>query len=622
MNRKPHIFAPVNWASAAAAIALALLAPAAEAAETRKLHALSLVGEPKYGPDFKQLDYADPTAPKGGTLRLSSFGGFDTLNPFIIKGNAADGLGRLFESLMTTPSDDMGAEYGLIAESVEVPDDLSYVIFNLRPEARFHDGSPITAEDVVFSFTLLVEQGRPHYRFYYQNVVKAEALAPRRVKFSFSGPPNRELPQIMGQLTVLSKAYWQDHDFSATTLEPPLGSGPYKVKALEPNRWITYQRVADYWGKDLPINRGRNNFDEIRYDVYRDQTVALEAFKAGEYDLRNENASKAWATAYDFPALRAGDAVKEEMTHERPQGMQGFAYNLRRPVFQNRTLRAALAYAFDFEWSNQNLFYGQYRRTESFFANSELAATGLPSAAELKFLEPLRDKLPKEVFEKRYQAPTTAAPGSLRQNLRSAARMLKAAGFRVEGGKLIDPKTSQAVAFEVLLVSPAFERVVLPFAKNLERLGVKARVRVVDPAQYINRLRDFDFDMVVGSFPQSLSPGNEQRDYWGSEAADRPASRNIIGIKDPAIDKLIDHIIFATNRADLVAASRALDRALLSGHYVIPQHHILVDRVAYWNKFGRPPKQPKYGMDLYAWWIDAAKAKALRQKRGGAQAKE
>ena len=592
-----------------------LMTAAAAAQEVRKTHALSLAGAPKYAADFSQLDFVNPAAPKGGTLRLAATGGFDTLNPYIIKGNPAAGLGLTVDTLMTSPMDDISAEYGLIAESLEVPDDQSWVIFNLRPEARFHDGSPITAGDVIFTFNLLSEQGRPFYRYYYRNVVAVEAQGAHRVKFTFSGPGNRELPQIMGQLPVLSKAYWQNRDFEQTTLEPPLGNGPYRVKSFDTNRAITYERVADYWARDLPINRGRNNFDQVQFDYYRDATVSLEAFGAHEYDYRNENSSKAWATGYKFKAVEQGLVKVALVPHQRPTGMQGFVYNLRRPVFQNRVLRRALAYAFDFEWSNANLFYGQYTRTESYFSNSELAARGLPSPAELKLLEPLRNDLPAEVFSEIYRAPSTADGNSLRRNLRRALKLLKGAGFRLVDKKLVDPATGRPVSFEILLVAPTFERVVLPFIQNLKRLGVAARVRTVDTAQYQNRVRDFDFDMVIATYPQSLSPGNEQRDFFSSAAADRPGSRNLIGIKSAAIDTLVDHVIFAKSRPALVTATRALDRALLWGFYVIPQWHIRSDRIAYWDKFGQAEKKPRYGVDIFSWWVDPAKEAALARAK-------
>ncbi len=574
-------------------------------------HALSLTGEPKYGSDFAHLDYVDPTAPKGGNLKLYAIGSYDSLNPFIVKGVSAAGLGLIYEALMASPGDDVSAEYGLIAESVEFPEDLSWVAFTLRPEARWHDGSPITVDDVIFSFNMLREKGLPFYRFYYANVVEAEAMGQRKVRFTFSGPTNRELPQIMGQLTVLPKAAFESRDLRRPASIPPMGSGPYRIKELDPGRSITYERVPDYWGADLAINRGRYNFDSLRYDYYRDQTVALEAFKAHEYDFRAENNSKDWATGYDFPALHQGLAVKAEVPHGSPTGMQGFAFNLRKPKFQDPELRRALAYAFDFEWSNKNLFYGQYDRTTSFFSNSELASSGLPEGAELAALEPYRDQLPAELFTTPFDLPISDGSGNIRGNLRQAISILRGAGWQLEDRKLIDPNTGAPLEIEVLLVSPAFERIVSPFVQNLEKLGAAASIRIIDPAQYQNRISAFDFDMVVSTFGQSESPGNEQRDFWGSESAAREGSRNIIGIESPVIDALIDKIIFAPDRASLVAATRALDRVLLWGHYVIPQWHIRYERIAYWDKFGRTEVTPKYGTDLFAWWVDPTREAAL-----------
>jgi microcin C transport system substrate-binding protein len=594
------------------AVVVAILAPAvAQEPKVTVSHGLTLGDTLKYPKDFKHFAYANPDAPKGGTVRMYSIGGFDSFNPYIIKGEPADGIGLVFESLMTSSEDDIMAEYGLIASSVEVPEDLSFVTYNLRPEARFHDGTPITADDVIFSLNVLKEKGAPIYRFYYANIARAEKLGPHRVKFVFSGPRNRELPQITGQLPVLSKAYWEKREFDQSTLEPPLGSGPYRVKQFEANRYVVYERVPDYWGKDLAANRGMNNFDAVRYDFYRDQTVALEAFKAGLYDFRNENSSRIWATGYDFPAVASGQVVKQEVPHQRPAGMQAFAMNTRRDKFQDPRVRWALAHAFDFEWSNKNLFYGQYARTESFFANSELAAREPPSQAELKLLEPWRGKVPDEVFARVYRAPKTDGSGAPRENLRKAADLLREAGWQVQGGQLVDPKTKRPFEIEFLLVSPEFERVVAPFIQNLRRLGIAGRIRTVDPAQYQNRVREFDFDMVVATFPQSLSPGNEQRDFWSSAAATRPGSRNLVGIRNEAVDALVEKIVEAHDRTELVAASRALDRVLSWNHYVIPQWHINSFRLAYWNRFGIPPARPDYGVGFFAWWIDPAKDRAL-----------
>ncbi|MEE8444655.1 MAG: extracellular solute-binding protein [Alphaproteobacteria bacterium] len=601
-----------------AGIALALCAAAAPAAEVKitKSHALTLGDAPKYGPGFTHLDYVNPNAPKGGAVRLSvANDSFDSFNPFIIKGNAAAGVGFLFEPLMSSVEDDMLSDYGVIAGSVEVPADLSWVIYNLRPEARFHDGSAVTAADVVFSFRMLKEKGRPFYRFYYANVAKAEALSRHRVKFTLSGPPNRELPQIVGQIQILSKAYWEKRDFTKTTLEPPVGSGPYRIKSFEPGRYITYERVKDYWGRDLPVRRGLYNFDEIRYDYFRDQVIALEAFKARLYDFRVEGSSKDWATGYDFPARKKGLVTVKTLPNSVPVGMQGFVFNTRRAKFQNRQVRQAIALAFDFEWSNRALFYGQYTRTASFFENSELAARGLPSPEELKLLEPWRGKIPDEVFTKVYSPPGTKGDGNIRPNLRKAVRLLRKAGYKVVDNRLIEPATGRPVEIEFLLVSPAFERVVTPLIRNLRRLGIKGRVRTVDPAQYVARRREFDFDVIVFTFRQSLSPGNEQRDYWSSEAAGRAGSRNMAGIKDPAIDALVETIVGARDRESLVTASRALDRVLQWNHFVVPQWHIAADRVAWWNRFGRPPKKPEFGVGFMSWWVDPAKDAAIAKAR-------
>jgi len=600
---------------------LALLSGWAVAAEVKvtKSHALTLGDAPKYGPDFTHLDYVNPNAPKGGAVRLSAIGSFDSFNPFIIKGNAAAGLGLMYEPLLGRVDDDMLSEYGMIAESVEVPDDLSWVIYNLRAEARFHDGSAITADDVVFSFEMLKEKGLPFYRFYYANVAKAEALEPRRVKFTLTGPPNRELPQIVGQIQVFPKAYWEKRDFAKSTLEPPVGSGPYRIKSFEPGRQITYERIKGHWTENLPLRRGQYNFDEIRYDYFRDQVVALEAFKAHQYDFREENSSKDWATGYDFPARRQGLVKVATLPNSVPTGMQGFVFNLRRSKFQNRRVREAIGLAFDFEWSNRTLFFGQYTRSRSFFQNSELAATGLPSPEELKLLAPWRGKIPDEVFTAEYNPPATTGDGNIRSNLRKAVQLLREAGFRVVDNRLIEPATGKPVEIEFLLVSPAFERVVTPLIRNLRRLGIHGRIRTVDPAQYQVRVRDFDYDVVIFTFGQSLSPGNEQRNYWNSVAADRPGSRNLAGIKDPAVDALVEQIVGARDRKSLVVACRALDRVLQWSHIVVPQWHIAADRVAWWDRFGRPAKKPEFGVGFMSWWVDPAKDAAIasaRDRRG------
>ncbi|MBC8269438.1 MAG: ABC transporter substrate-binding protein [Rhodospirillaceae bacterium] len=573
-------------------------------------HGLAMHGEPKYGPAFKHFDYVNPDAPKGGEVKLGSTGSFDNLNGFIIKGEAADGLGGLFDTLMTGSADEAFTQYGLLAESIEVPEDRTWVQFVLRKEARWHDGKPVTADDVIWTFNTLIEKGTPRYRYYYADVDRAEKVDERTVRFDFKNGENRELPMIMGQLVVLPKHYWQDKDFSKTTLDPPLGSGPYRIESLEAGRDISYRRVENYWGRDIAVNVGHDNFDVIRYDYYRDATVQVEAFKAGAFDFRAENISKVWATAYDIPAVKKGLIKKTEVKHNRTAGIQGFVYNTRRALFKDPKLRQALAYAFDFAWSNRNLFYGQYTRTRSYFDNSELAATGLPGKDELDILEPYRGRIPDEVFTTAYQPPTTKGDGRIRSNLRIGDRLLKEAGWVIKDNQRVNEETGQVLEFEILLVSPAFERIVLPFTKNLERLGVKARVRTVDSAQYLRRLETFDYDMLTYIWGQSLSPGNEQLGYWGSGAASQNGSQNYIGISNPVVDDLIAKIISAPDRESLITRTRALDRVLQWGHYLIPHWHLDYDRLIFWNKFERPKVTPISGTQFNTWWInpDAAKA--------------
>jgi microcin C transport system substrate-binding protein len=569
-------------------------------------HGISMYGELRYPPDFTHFDYVNPDAPKGGRLRIAvAEGTFDSFNPWIIKGNPA-GIVSLFDTLLVASADEPFSEYGLLAKTVQTPADRSWVAFELRPEARWHDGQPITADDVVWSFETLLEKGAPSFRFYYQSVAKVEKTGERSVKFSFKPGTNRELPLILGQLPVLPKHWWATRNFEESSLEPPLGSGPYKVGKFEAGRFYELERVADYWGRDLPVMKGRHNFDVERTDYYRDATVALEAFKGGHYDWRLEISAKDWATAYDIPEVKDGRIIKEAVSNHRPAGMQCFVMNLRRPLFQDRRVREALGLAFDFEWSNKTLFYGQYTRTKSYFENSDLASHGLPSPEELAVLEPLRGKVPAEVFDKEFAPPTTDGSGNNRENLGRAAALLQEAGWTAQNGKLV--KDGKPFEFEMLLYSPLFERVLLPYAKNLEKIGIAARVRTVDASQYRRRLDSFDYDMIVGGFAQSDSPGNEQRDFWGSEAAKREGSRNAIGLADPAIDTLVDRLIAAPDRKSLVTTTRALDRSLLWGYYVVPNYYISADRIAYWDKFGKPAVVPKDGVQIDAWWIDPAKA--------------
>jgi microcin C transport system substrate-binding protein len=577
---------------------------------------MSLFGDLKYPLDFKHFDYTNPDAPKGGTMKMSAIGTFDTLNPFVVKGVPAAGIGEIFDTLTVRSEDEAESSYGLVAERIEVAPDKLSVLYTIRKEARFHDGTPMTPEDVVWTFETLRAQGLPMYRSYYGDVAKVEKEGERGVRFSFKSAENRELPVILGEMPVLSKAYWSGRDFGKTTLDPPLGSGPYKIESVDPGRAITYRRVADYWAANLPVNKGRHNVDVIHYDYYRDGTIALEAFKAGQYDVRRENSSKSWATGYDSPALRAGLIKKEQIPNQLPSGMQGLGYNLRRPLFQDPRVREALAYAFDFEWSNKNLFYGLYSRTRSYFDNSELAATGVPQGEELKILERFRGQIPDEVFTKEYDPPKYAGDGNIREGLRAALKLLKEAGWTFKGEKLVNDETGQPFEFEILLDDPAYERIALPFAKNLERMGITAHVRTVDVAQYEKRMETFDFDMAVALFPQSLSPGNEQREFFGSQAAVEPGSRNILGIKSPVIDELIEAVIKAPDRASLVAHTRALDRVLQYGYYVIPQFHLGAFWVAYWDKFHRPDVTPKYGLGIDTWWIDPKAEQTVEAKKG------
>ncbi len=606
--------APIT--SLALALAPVLIFGAAEASTPQPVHGIAIHGEPKYGADFSHFDYVNPDAPKGGRMRLAAQGTFDSFHPFIAKGNA--GPSSDIETLLTSSADEPFTAYGLIAESLEVPEDRSWAIFNLRPEARWHDGEPITVDDVIWSFNTLTTKGHPSYRFYYKSVEGVEKLGPRRVKFTFNERNNRELPLIVGDLPILPKHYWEQRDFERTTLEPPLGSGPYRVADFEPGRRVILERVKDYWGKDLPVNRGKYNFDRVYYEYFRDVTVIREALKAGDIEFRTENQAKAWALAYlpdRVPAIRNSWLKKETIGHQRPTGMQGFVFNTRRAVFEDPRVREALAQAFDFEWTNKNLFFGQYTRSESYFSNSELASTNLPSGDELEILESFRGRVPDAVFTKPYRAPATDGSGWPRENLRKAFALFADAGWVVRDKKLVNEKTGEQMRFEVLLVSKEFERIVLPFVRNLQRLGVDASVRLVDSSQYINRLRSFDFDLIVSVTPQGESPGNEQRNYWTSAAADSPAARNLAGIKDAVVDELVDLVITAPTRESLVARTKALDRVLLHGHYVIPNWHLQSDRTLYWDKFSRPAVTPRRGTSTDYWWFDAEKAARLEKSR-------
>ena len=580
-----------------------------------RAHAIAMHGEPKYGPDFPHFDSVNPNAPKGGTLRSGTQGAFDSFNPWIPKGEAVDPGG---DTLLVNGADEPFTMYCLICETVEWPEDRSWVTFHLRPEARWHDGEPITPEDVIFSLKTLKEKGRPFFRFYYGSIELTEKVGLRSVRFVFGEDDNRELPLIAGQMPILPKHYWESRDFAATTLEPPLTSGPYRIVDWEPGRFVVKERVEDYWARDLPVKKGMYNFDRLRTTYYLDATAIRQALKAGQIDIRAENQAKAWATDYDIPSVREGQLVMKQFEHQLPAGMQAFAFNIRREIFKDKRVRRALSYAFDFEWTNPKLFFGQYKRTDSYFENSELASTALPEGRELEILAPYRGRVPEEVFTREFKVPVTNGAGWPRDNLISASRLLEEAGWKVdEEGVLRNVTTGRRFTFEFLLVSPDFQRIVLPFKRNLKRLGIDMRVRLVDSSQYINRFRSRDYDMLSFVWGQSNSPGNEQRGFWSSQAADQSASRNAIGIKDSVVDDLIELLIQAPTREELVYRTRALDRVLLWGHYVVPAWHLSASRILYWDKLSYPETTPSSGTSTSYWWYDESKAAALAEARPG-----
>ncbi len=594
----------------------------AAAAEAAWTHSLSLFGDVKYPADFKRFDYVNPDAPKGGAVRRIAVGTFDNFNPVVagVKGSLG-AIGDIFEPLTIASLDEVSTQYGLLAEAMSYPADYSWVTYRLRAGAKWHDGKPVTPDDVIFSLDAF-KTHHPFYSAYYRHVVKAERNGERDIKFTFDSPGNRELPQIVGQLLVLPKHWWEGtsgngekRDISATTLEPPLSSGPYRIKSFVPGRSVVLERIADYWGRDLNVNVGRNNFDELRFEYFRDSTVALEAFKGDQVDWRTENSAKNWATAYDFPAVTDKRVVLEEFPNRSSGIMQAFAMNIRRDKFKDARVRHALNYAFDFEEMNKQIFFGQYTRIASYFEGTELASRGLPSGRELEILETVRDQVPAEVFTTEFKNPVGGNPQNVRNNLREAMKLLKDTGYEIKERKLVG-KDGAPYEIEMLTQDPAFERVLLFFKPSLERLGITVGIRTVDAAQYENRLRSWDFDMIVASWPESLSPGNEQREFWGSQAASRAGSRNLVGIADPAIDKLIERVIFATDRDDLVAATKALDRVLLWHHFVVPQWTYSKVRTARWDRFSHPDNMPKYGLSAFPdiWWFDKAKADKIGRR--------
>ncbi|TMJ29909.1 MAG: ABC transporter substrate-binding protein [Alphaproteobacteria bacterium] len=581
-------------------------------------HGLSLFGDLHYPDGFPRFDYVNPDAPRGGTVRLSALGTFDNFNVAVasVKGQLAAGLGLIYNRLLASAQDEVTTMYGLLAEAVDYPPDHSWVAYRLRPEARWHDGTPVTAEDVIFSFESWKKLD-PELSAYYRHVVKAERIGEREVSFTFDSAGNRELPLIVGELTVLPKLWWQasdkngnKRDISVTTLEPPLGAGPYRIKDFVPGRSVAYERVKDYWGDRFNVNVGQNNFEEIRFEYFRDSTVALEAFKGDQIDWRTENSAKNWATAYDFPAVRDKRVVIEEFPMRSRGVMQAFAFNIRRDKFKDPRLRRAFNFAFDFEEMNKQIFYGQYRRISSYFDGTELASSGIPGGQELEILETVRPKIPPELFATPYTNPVAGNAEAVRANLREALKLLKEAGYEIRDRKLVNAATGEQLNLEILVDDPSYERIVLFYRPSLERLGMAVSVRTVDEVQYQNRLRQWDYDMIIASWGESLSPGNEQRGYWGSQAADMPGSRNLIGIKNEAVDALIGRVIFAKDRAELVAATRALDRVLLWNFYVVPQWTYDKARTARWDRFGRPQRLPRYNEPDFpgVWWWDSDRA--------------
>jgi len=586
------------------AIILALFAVClAGAASAEPRHGLSIFGDLKYPADFTHFDYTNADAPKGGRLSLIGSGGvttFDSFNNYIIKGDAAQGLELLFDSLMTRAQDEPDAVYGLIAKSADLASDGMSVTFKLHPEAKFADGSKVTAHDVANSLKLLKEQGKPVYRLSLAHVTEAQVIDDETVKYVFTGDLVRDLPTLVAQLPVFSKAYYDANQFDQTSLKLPLGSGPYAISDHRPGSQVTYKRRDDYWAKDLPVNRGRFNFDQIRYEYFRDRTIGLENLKAGAFDFREEFTSVNWATSYDIPAVRDGRLIRETLPDGSPSGAQGFFMNLRRDKFKDIRVREALGLAFDFEWSNNKLFYNLYKRTTSYFENSDMKAEGKPSAEELALLEPFRDKLVPAVFDNAFIPPKTDGSGNNRENLKKAHDLLTAAGW------------NKAEKVEILLFEDGFVRIIDPYVSNLRRIGIDASIRMVDPAQYEQRMKSFDFDIAIQRYSMQLTPGIELRNFWSSEAAKADGSFNLAGISDPVVDALIDKAIAAKSRTDLVTASRSIDRVLRASHYWIPQWYKASHTIAYWNKFSRPAIKPPYDPGVIdTWWYDEAKAKAL-----------
>lgn len=576
-------------------------------------HGIAIFGDLKYPANFTHFDYVNPEAPKGGMVKGASLGTFDNFNPLIIKGTPAAGSGLLYCTLLAHADDEPMSLYAYLAEKVELAPDRSSVTFTLNKNAKFSDGTPVTPEDVVFSFHTLMKKASPIFSQYYKDVKSVEQTGPNQVTFVFSTNKNRELPVILGQLFVFSKAYYEKHDFEKAEMIPPIGCGPYKVKDFQAGQTVTYERIPNWWGENLPSQKGLNNFD-ITFVYYRDQDVLFEAFKAGDHDFRTETLAKNWAKGYNIPAVQEGRMIKKETPNTLPQGMQMFVFNTRKPIFKDRKVREALTKAFDFEWANKNLFFNAYQRDLSYFSNSDMASTGLPTGEELKILESFKDQLAPEVLTTEFKLPVTNGSGNDRKILAEADKLLKEAGWIVKDGKRVNEKTGEPFSFEFLLHEPSYERIAAAYQRNLAALGIDMKIRTVTPSQYVERVQKYDYEMIFSTIPESETPGNEQREFWGSKAADIKGGvifANSAGVKDPVVDQLVELVIDSPDREALKDRVHALDRVLLWGYYSVPGWHSNVSHVAYWNKFGMPDKKPQDGIGFSSWWVDPALEKKL-----------
>ena len=592
----------------------------ATAEEIISSHAIAKYGKPKYAEGFERFDYTSPKAKKGGEVKLAEIGSFDSLNMFIQKGEYAENIGLIYDSLMVSSADEPNTLYGLVAKRIEYPaESKNWVAFELNSDAKFADGHPIDAEDVKFTFETLINHGDPVYKMYFSDIGKVEVLNKHKIKFSISNPDNKDIIQTIAGLPVLPQHFWQGKDFEKSSLEVPLGSGAYKVDSVDAGRSVTYARDKNYWAKDLNVNRGMYNFDKIHVDYYRDQDIEFEAFKSGAFDYLYELTSKTWATGYDIPQVKSGQIKQLEFGDKAAKGVSGIFFNLRKPKFQNRALRQALGLALDFEWTNKNLFYGSYFRSNSFYQNTRYAASGKPSDAELDLLKPFKSQLPEPVFGLPYQPPVTDGSGNNRKQLREAAKILKDAGYSIKNGKVIDPSTNQPLEFEILLSQKGIEKVINPWVANLKKIGITANLKMVDMAQRSNRLQEFDYDVTWLSFRGIETPGDEQALLWGGKAADVKGGANYLGLKDPVVDALISKIIAAENDDQRIAATRALDRVMTHSHYTIPLYHSRTNRLAFWDKFSYPETRTSYDFrhaaGFYTWWIDDAKVKSLKVKK-------